>query len=94
MKRNGTLPMQNTSVERLSFTVEQFRIATGFSKNRVYTAIAAGDLKSFKNGKRRFIGADAAREFIALCEQRTTDGTATVTPRSPGRRGRTAKAPA
>jgi hypothetical protein len=61
-------------VEKLSYTIEELRRATGFSRNRLYAAIARGDLKSFKAGKRRMFSATAAREFIELLEHRTAEG--------------------
>jgi hypothetical protein len=62
------------SIERLSYTIEQFMTATGYSRRKVYEAIARGDLRSFKDGKRRMISAQAARDFIAAREQATADG--------------------
>lgn len=61
-------------VERLSFTIDELRRATGFSRNKIYNAIASGDLRSFKAGKRRMFSATAAREFIAMLERRTAEG--------------------
>lgn len=64
---------QHQPVERLSYTVDQFVEATGFARRRVYTAIASGELRTFKAGKRRMISADAAREYIARRERETAD---------------------
>lgn len=63
-------------VEKLSYTIDELRRATGFSRNKIYTHIARGDLRSFKAGKRRMFSAAAAREFIAMLERRTNDGEA------------------
>jgi Helix-turn-helix domain len=60
-------------IERLAYTVPQFMAATGYSRNKTYAAIARGDLRSFKDGKRRMISADAAREFIARRERETAE---------------------
>lgn len=65
--------MSAQAVDRLSYTVEEFMAASGFSRRKVYEAIATGNLKSFKNGKRRMIGAPAAREFIAALERATAE---------------------
>lgn len=64
------------AVPRLSYTIQEFTAATGLSRNRIYAAIARGDLKSFKDGKRRMIGAEAGREYIALRERLTAEGLA------------------
>lgn len=63
-------------IERLSFTVPQFMAATGYSRNKVYAAIGRGELRSFKDGKRRMVSAEAAREFIARRERETAEGRA------------------
>jgi len=64
------------SVERLSYTVDELRRATGFSRNKIYVHIARGDLRSFKAGKRRMFSATAAREFIQMLERSTEEGRA------------------
>lgn len=61
-------------IERLAYTIEQFIAATGYSRNRTYAAIARGDLRSFKDGKRRMISAVAAQEFISRRERETSEG--------------------
>ncbi len=70
--------MQETQQQpdRLAYTVEQFMAATGYSRNRTYAAIASGDLRSFKDGKRRMVSTEAAREFIARRERDTAEGRA------------------
>lgn len=62
------------AIEKLSYTIDELRRATGFSRNKIYTHIARGDLRSFKAGKRRMFSATAAREFIAMLERRTAEG--------------------
>lgn len=64
---------QQEHVERLSYTVEQFMAATGYNRKRVYGAIASGALKTFKDGRRRMVSAEAARAFIALRERETAE---------------------
>ena len=60
-------------LEKLSYTVEQFMVATGYSRNRTYKAISSGDLRTFKDGRRRMISDAAAREFIAARERATAE---------------------
>ena len=54
-----------THAHRLSFTLDEFCDVTGFNRANVYKAMARGQLRTFKYGKRRMISADAAKEFIA-----------------------------
>ena len=61
---------------KLSYTVEQFMAATGYSRNRTYDAISRGELRTFKDGRRRMISADAARDFIKARERVTAEGRA------------------
>ncbi len=60
-------------LQRISYTVLQFMAATGYSRNKVYAAIGSGALRSFKDGKRRMISAQAAAEFIRLRERETAE---------------------
>jgi hypothetical protein len=68
---------QQEHFPKLSYTVEQFMAATGYSRNRTYNAIASGALRTFKDGRRRMISAEAARDFIKGREQVTAEGRAT-----------------
>jgi hypothetical protein len=62
---------------RLAYTVEQALGSGAFSsRNKLYAAIASGDLRSFLDGKRRMISADALREYIAKRERAMADGKA------------------
>jgi hypothetical protein len=66
---------QQQKLPRLSYTVDDFMAATGYTRNRVYAAIACGDLRTFKDGRRRMISAAAAQEFIARRERETAEAT-------------------
>lgn len=68
--------MGPNETERLSYTVPQLIAVTGLSRNRIYAAIASGALRSFKDGKRRMISAEAAREYILRRERETAEGRA------------------
>jgi excisionase family DNA binding protein len=59
---------QRTPPPRLAFTLQEFCEATGLSRTAAYAAIAQGELRSFKNGKRRYIRAAAAEAWIAARE--------------------------
>jgi len=59
--------------ERISYTIDQFMAATGFSRRKTYEAINSGELRSMKFGKRRMITDAAAREYLAVLEARTAE---------------------
>jgi hypothetical protein len=62
---------------RLAYTVElALDTGTFSSRNKLYGAIASGELRSFLDGKRRMISADALREYIAKRESAMADGDA------------------
>lgn len=56
---------------RLSYAVEQAVEATGIPRTRIYGAIAKNELRTFKHGRRRFISADALREWITTLERQS-----------------------
>jgi excisionase family DNA binding protein len=91
---NATGGKKTQEVEPLSFSIEQFAKATNIGRNKAYGAIARGELRSFKDGKRRLISVEAAKEYIRRRELETAEGLAatTKTPRSPGRPRKAAKA--
>jgi len=51
--------------ELLSMTVRTAMRVTGFSKDCIYDLLAAGEIKSFLMGSRRFIDAVSLRDYIA-----------------------------
>ena len=51
--------------ELLSLSVQDACARTGFSRAQVYRLLAAGRLKSFTLGKRRYVDAVSLRELIA-----------------------------
>lgn len=64
-------------IERLAYTVGDVLAAGALSsRNKIYKAIASGDLRTFKDGKRRMVSADALREYIATRERETAEGRA------------------
>ncbi len=52
------------ATEKLSYTVGQAVDLTGASRTRIYEAIAAGQLKTFKLGRRRLMTRDALESWI------------------------------
>lgn len=57
------------TTSRLSYTLAEFTEATGLTRTAVYEAIANGTLRSFKHGRRRFVSAQAAQEWVRTQEQ-------------------------
>lgn len=53
-------------VERLGYTVSDALAAGAFpNRNKLYGAIARGDIASWKDGRSRMISADSLREYVA-----------------------------
>lgn len=59
----------NQAAQRLSYNVEEALAATGLNRNALYRAIAAGQLQTFKVGKRRMVSVRALQEFIERKEK-------------------------
>lgn len=55
--------------QRLSYNVEEALAATGLNRNALYRAISAGQLQTFKVGKRRMVSVRALQEFIERKEK-------------------------
>lgn len=57
---------QQQPVERLAYTVNE-AIATGAfpNRNKLYGAIARGDVESWKDGRSRMISAASLRQYVA-----------------------------
>jgi len=61
--------------QRLAYTVEQALDSGAFtSRNKLYSAIARGDLQTYCDGKRRMISERALQEYIARRERETAEG--------------------
>jgi hypothetical protein len=57
--------MKAENVERLAYSVEQ-ALATGAfpTRNKLYTAIARGDVETWKDGRSRMISAESLRRYV------------------------------
>lgn len=55
--------------EKQAYTVAEFEAAFGYTHTRVYQLIRDGELKSYKEGRRRMISARAGREHIERRER-------------------------
>lgn len=66
-----------SNTPRLAYTVEQTLESGAFtSRNKLYAAIARGELQSYRDGKRRMISARALQEYIEWRERATAEGEA------------------
>ncbi len=57
--------------ERAAYTVQEARtLLGGIAHATIYKLIDTGELRTFRIGRRRLIGVDAIRDYIARAEQR------------------------
>lgn len=54
--------------DKLAYSIDEFCQVASISRTAIYKAIAAGDLKTYKLGKRRMVSRRAAEAFIARLE--------------------------
>lgn len=59
---------QTKTVEALAHPFADWLDAHGIAKSTGYELVAKGELQTFKLGKRRYISAEAARQFFARAE--------------------------
>ncbi len=59
------------SIDHLSYTIDSAVRLTGIPRTKLYGDIAAGNLRTFKHGRRRLISADALSKFIADLERQS-----------------------
>jgi excisionase family DNA binding protein len=61
--------MKHTT-QRLAYTVADALDSGAFSsRNKFYAAIARGELRTYRDGKRRMVSDEALREYIARRER-------------------------
>lgn len=65
-------------MEHISYSVEQALGATGLNRNAFYKALSAGEIRTFKVGRRRMVSKQALEDFIAHKEREA----ATASPKS------------
>lgn len=68
MKSNQAIPL----TERPTLTVDEFCKLIGIGRSTAYKAIAAGDLKVRKYGKRTFVTQDERKRFVENMPSGTT----------------------
>lgn len=69
--------MKQAQPPRLAYTVTDALASGAFSsRNKFYSAVARGDLRTFRDGKRRMVSAAALREYIERRERETAQGRA------------------
>ena len=55
----------------VSLSPEQAAQVLGVTRTRVYVAIKSGELKSYKDGRRRLVSREAIREYVATKDGRS-----------------------
>ena len=55
----------------LAYTVDRALEIVPVSRTRLYAAIGTGELRTFKDGRRRLISAEALEDFVLLLESKT-----------------------
>ena len=61
---------------KIAYTAEEAAAAIGSTRSRIFDAIAHGQLRSFKDGRRRYITRKALEEFVADRERASMKGAA------------------
>ena len=61
--------MQIEQNQRVSFTVDEAARSTGLTRTRLYAAIGAGQLTTFKAGRRRMVSRKALEAYVANLER-------------------------
>lgn len=65
-----------TPNQKLSYSVEDAVALTSLSRSRIYQAIAAKELATFKAGRRRMVSRKALEDFITKLERLSAKGAA------------------
>ena len=60
--------MESQVKKPLAYSVEQALEIIPVSRTRLYAAIGSGELRTFKDGRRRLVSVRALEEFVALLE--------------------------
>lgn len=61
---------------KVSYTMEGAAAATGFTRSRLYKAIADGTLRTIKAGRRRMVSRKALEDYVARLERESARGAA------------------
>ncbi|WP_296703007.1 helix-turn-helix domain-containing protein [Thiocapsa sp. UBA6158] len=64
------MKQQPRSIEPVGLSIEETIKATGLGRTSIYKEIAEGRLKTYRVGRRRFVAADALRQWVDSHQQR------------------------
>lgn len=56
--------MSDKTIPKAAYSIKEFEQAIGISHSTMYELLAAGEIRTFTIGRRRFISAEALKEFI------------------------------
>lgn len=62
--------MGTQQIKPLAYTVEQALEIVPVSRTRLYAAMGTGELRTFKDGRRRLVSAKALEDFVIQLEKR------------------------
>lgn len=65
------LSLSRASLPRASYTLSEVMLMTGWNRNRLFTIISEGRLKTFKHGRCRFVSEVALKTCIKDLEAAT-----------------------
>lgn len=68
-KTQPDAPPHKAPPQPVSYTVESLAAATGVPRSSIYAAMTAGELRSFKIGRRRMFRAEAVRAWLDSHDQ-------------------------
>jgi len=54
--------------DKMAYGIEEAAEAVGITRTRAYQAIADGELRTYKDGRRRMVSARALAEYVAKKE--------------------------
>lgn len=54
---------------KVSYTMGEAAAATGFTRSRLYQAMATGDLRTIKAGRQRLVSRNALEAYVAKLER-------------------------
>lgn len=59
----------NPELSKFAYGVDDAAAAIGITRSHLYRAISNGELRSYRDGRRRMVSANALREYVAKRER-------------------------
>ena len=61
--------MDSQGITRIAYPIDDGLKLIGISRTRGYRAVQAGELRTYRDGKRRMVSHEALLDYVALREQ-------------------------